>query len=217
MKISKDLSLRIVEYNVLFTILIVWLHTSSIFGVSSEIQNIAIVSVPCFFTISSFLYFLSFDFGDIWTCYKHKVSQRVKSLLIPFVLFNILAFISSIVLYYFHPVDYFMPDDIKKMGIIKFVYESVANGPLWYLRALFEFILVAPLVGWVIHKSKWSILLIIPLFFLGRYFRYSSFPYWIVNIFCGAWCAIYYDWLCGLKLLYINILKIGGCFWELPD
>lgn len=92
-KLSKEVSQKLTNANVLFTILIVWLHVSADYNLPKWIIGIAVYSVPCFFAMSSFLYFRSFDFDYPWKSYKSKVWGRFKSLIVPFIIFNIVGFL----------------------------------------------------------------------------------------------------------------------------
>ena len=105
MKIDKSLSIKLTEVNVAMTILIVWLHIAPIFNLPQWVQQIAIIAVPCFWTISSFLYFASFDFSSPWISYKSKLLARTRTILVPFIVFNIFGLLFSLTLLQIHPVD----------------------------------------------------------------------------------------------------------------
>lgn len=53
-------------------------------------QGICRVAVPCFFLISGFLFFKGLERWD-WQAWTRKVGRRVHTLLIPFLLWNLLA------------------------------------------------------------------------------------------------------------------------------
>lgn len=195
MRIDKNLSIKLTQVNVVMTVLIVWLHTAPFFDLPWWVQQIAIIAVPCFWTISSFLYFGSFDFTSPWASYKSKVFSRTRTVLIPFIVFNIFGLVFSLALHQIHPVGNHPLDGVNATNIMSALYHSKWNGALWYLRALFEFVLIAPLLGYIIRSTKWSILLLIPIYMLCRFAPYSSFPYWMVNIFTGAYIAIWYEWI----------------------
>lgn len=206
-KISKNISLKLTNANVLFTILIVWLHVSSNYDLPLWVGNLAIVCVPCFFAISSFLYFKSFDFENPWISYREKLRTRFSSLLIPFFLYTFIGFLINIVFHVLHPVSS-NPLYSFLENPLWYIIESKANGPLWYLLSLFEFVLFAPILGWIIKRSKLSILLLPILFYICKDFRYIYFLYWMPNIFLGAYLCIYYDWFSRMKTSYLTLL--GG-------
>lgn len=62
--ISQELSAKISAVNVILTLFIVWMHVSASFNVPENLIRFTAVSVPCFFAISAFFYFISFDFKD---------------------------------------------------------------------------------------------------------------------------------------------------------
>ena len=87
------------------------------------------------------------------------------------------------------------------MGLFKYLLECRANGPLWYLLALYSFFLIAPILGMIIRISRYSIFLVIPLFFVCRDMSYNTFPYWIANLFFGSYLAIYFGELKNNRIL----------------
>lgn len=216
MKIDKNLSIKLTEVNVVMTILIVWLHIAPIFNLPQWVQQIAIIAVPCFWTISAFLYFASFDFSSPWMSYKSRLFTRARTILVPFIVFNIFGLLFSLALFQIHPVDYHPLDGVNAGNCLQALYHSKWNGALWYLRALFEFALIAPSIGYIIRATKWSILLVVPIYLLCQYAPYSSFIYWMVNIFTGAYIAIWHEQLIAYytryKKLYIStlIIILGG-------
>lgn len=192
MKISTELSRKITAANIIFTFLIVWHHLSWNYG-PTEITTISGIAVPCFFALSSFLYFISFDFNQLWISYTQKVRSRTFSLLMPFVIYSLVGIVFWFIASKYNGGSKNPIEDIQTYGLFNYIFKCKPNGPLWYLLALYSFVLIAPLLGMVIKISKYSILLIIPLFILSHHFDYHSFPHWIANLFFGAYVAIYFD------------------------
>lgn len=209
-KLSQAASIKLSFVNIVLTILIVWLHVSSYYDLPESVGNIAIISVPCFFAISSYLYFISFNFEDVFGCYKSKLKTRVKSLLIPFIIFNIFGLIFSIIAYKVHPTYYNPIEELTLPKIPILLYRSQFNGPLWYMRALFEFVIVAPMIGWILSKHKYSLLLVLPLYFICGTISYFSFLHWMIPICLGAYIAIYYNEVVSLYNRTPRLLKWGG-------
>lgn len=189
--LSQTASIKLSFVNIVLTILIVWLHVSSYYDLPESVGNIAIISVPCFFAISSYLYFISFNFEDVFGCYKSKLRTRVKSLLIPFIIFNILGLIFSLIAYKVHPTDYNPIEELTLSRIPMLLYRSQFNGPLWYMRALFEFVIFAPVIGWILSRHKYSLLIVLPFYFICGTISYFSFLHWMIPICLGAYLAIY--------------------------
>lgn len=193
-KISPELSTKLKVVNVILTIFIVLLHVNnSVSQLPFEYLGFTSIAVPTFFAISSFLYFITFDFNNSLTSYKKKLKSRFRSLLVPFFLFNVLGLIAGIAWYRISSGEEPVFGELTWSNFPDKLYYSYFDGPLWYLRLLFEFVLIAPLFGWVIKRTKYSVLLVIPLYLLGERFNYYLMPYWSVAFFTGAYMAIYFD------------------------
>ena len=206
--ISDTVSSKLRNANVLFTILITWGH------VAWDLPYWAIgffaVSVPCFFAISSFLYFKSFDFDHPFQDYKKKVVGRFKSLVIPFLIFNAVGFVVKLLFHIVHPAVYKNPvDDLLNGNVLFYILGSDANGPLWYFLSLYAFVLVAPIMGYIIRLSKYTILLLPLIYWLFKDFSYYSFPYWMVEIFIGTYIAIFYEEIRNSRILDNKFISGG--------
>ena len=65
-------------------------------------RNIGDISVPLFFFISGFLFFYHIENFDI-AIYKKKILKRIKSLLIPYLLWNTLFFLYLFIFFIYFP------------------------------------------------------------------------------------------------------------------
>lgn len=110
----------------------------------------------------------------------------------PFLIFNLLGLIISLTYYKLFPSGNRPFEELSLSNFPKMLYWSEFNGPMWYMRALFEFVLIAPIFGWLIRISRYSIFLLVPIYFLGEQFGYLTMPYWSFEIFTGAYIAIYF-------------------------
>ena len=145
------------------------------------------IGVPLFFLISGFLFFYRKDFdGNV---YKQKLRSRAKTLLVPFVLWNIIAilikashslpFLASIfpnankTEFIFTPIRLFNTffANFKNEGIfvtpITDELEEISqfpypvDGPLWYVRELMVMILLSPIIFWLIRRmGKWFVIVL---------------------------------------------------------
>lgn len=74
---NKELSSKITNANVLFTIFVVCLHARpSNLGVYHIVGTIADAAVPNFFVISSYLYFSSFCWEETCKSYFSKIKKK---------------------------------------------------------------------------------------------------------------------------------------------
>lgn len=131
--------------------------------------------------------------------YKSKIFSRLRSLIVPLLIFNAAGLIISQSYYHINPWASNPLEGLSLSTLPEWLYGSKFNKALWYLRALFEFVLIAPVFGWLIRISKYSILLVIPLYLFGMQFSYFMLFYWSVCIYTGAYIAIYFD---GIKRVY---------------
>ena len=65
------------------------------------IHLVADVAVPAFFFIAGYLLYANIDFT--WNNYVHKLRNRVKSLLVPYLLWNTICFLLIVVLQLIKP------------------------------------------------------------------------------------------------------------------
>lgn len=150
-----------------------WLiYTISLFS-----EVLASICVPTFFVISGYLFFYRSDFdGHI---YIQKLKKRFRTLMIPYLLWNLIALLAVLVKMlpifssFFQNINdieirfslirlfntFFYGDGTN--GILVYPYlaaPSVSplpiNGPMWYVRDLMVIILLTPLVYWLVKKLK---------------------------------------------------------------
>ncbi|SFC13079.1 Surface polysaccharide O-acyltransferase, integral membrane enzyme [Xylanibacter ruminicola] len=178
-------------------------------------EVLARLCVPSFFFISGFLFFNRDNFNK--KIYFQKLNTRMRSLFIPFILWNIIAaaFIlckSTIPLVsnYYPPIDInfsfvrllntFLCNS-NNSGIL--VYPSdfpppmdfcPINIPLWYVRELMIMVLLSPLVYWIIKKEgRYAIIIIGFIWYTTPFLlpESSYFPMFIQALFFFSWGAFY--------------------------
>lgn len=134
------------------------------------------IAVPVFFLVSGFLFFFNFKQWS-WCGYKNKIKSRIKSLLIPYVAWNLLAFIISLCV--------IIGGVVIKGNSMQNVYDFISNGmsrifidyhiwgtsrvnilgcpcystgpldlPLWFLRDLIVVSFMTPLIYFFVKKTK---------------------------------------------------------------
>lgn len=106
------------------------------------------IAVPLFFIISGYLFFQKFDgsFG----AYKSKIKKRFSSLLIPYILWNLLAFFFYWSIGVAHSSDF-----LSSFWVVNYHSgHSPADGPLWFLRTLILLLPLSPLI-YIVNKRRW--------------------------------------------------------------
>lgn len=108
------------------------------------------VVVPCFFFISGYLFYLNYTQKD----YLRKLRTRIRSLLVPYLLWNtIFAFLWYVVVRYYpeYVSDHFSFDGFWDVfsGIILCHYSV-----LWYVGVIFVYALLSPLIWQMVCRKK---------------------------------------------------------------
>lgn len=108
------------------------------------------VIVPCFFFISGFLFYRNYTPDD----YLRKLRTRIRSLLVPYLLWNAvfaLLWYVTIRLWPEYVSDHFPFDGIWDVisGILSCQYTV-----LWYVGVIFVYALLAPLIWYMVCRKK---------------------------------------------------------------
>lgn len=115
-------------------------------------QTLVKVAMPVFFVMSGYLFFANVDKWDL-TTYKKKILRRMKSLLIPYLIWNLLmavklkTFSWSMFWVYWEPagrqMDWFGHEQLMTAPV---------NMPLWFLRDLMVVSLFTPIIYILVRK-----------------------------------------------------------------
>ena len=130
-------------------------------------QTLVKVAVPVFFIMSGYLFFANVDKWDI-TTYKKKILRRIKTLLIPYLIWNLLmavklkTFSMSIFWAYWDPtgkqIDWFGHEQLMT---------APANMPLWFLRDLMVVSLLTPIIYILIRKMGLWLMAVLTVLYLS--------------------------------------------------
>ena len=127
-------------------------------------EGVCRVAVPIFFFISGYLFFVRLEHWDT-KAWAGKLKKRVKSLLVPYLIRNIIAFLILLVIEYGKMM-------IKNTLALQFqdlqaLYNNVGglrmfwdaksgyplNDPLWFIRNLLVYVTVAPIIYLFLKKD----------------------------------------------------------------
>ena len=138
-------------------------------------------AVPLFFAISGYLFF--YQIGDFtMEVYKHKLKRRVRTLLVPYIVWNLLALIiftakdlatGSDLTYPLSLNAWWGIRDIGGSGMNWLgynVHECTAplQVPLWFVRDLIVLTLLSPLLHFFLKKYSKTLLLILALLYFAH-------------------------------------------------
>ena len=136
------------------------------FTIANAVQEIAGtngltgVAVPMFFLISGLLFFKGVN--HVNDCLP-KIRKRVRSLLVPYVIWNAIFVLWYLILQNLPGVGGFINNDIVgkvlTQDIGSDIYELLwkpVNFPLWFLRDLMIMVVVSPVLFYLIKYLKWG-------------------------------------------------------------
>lgn len=138
-------------------------------------KGIAELAVPLFFLISGFLFFYLSEFNII--TYKNKLKRRIRSLLIPYLFFNILYMLYVLMTQLFLPnitspdrkliIDYNIIDYIDSFWSFDGIdHYAPIYGPLWFIRDLIVINILSPVIYFLIKKTDFFYLVTLSLLFI---------------------------------------------------
>lgn len=145
---------------------------SLILGASGPLRGLCIffqegicrLAVPCFFLISGYLFFCGLENWD-WNLWKEKIKRRGLSLLLPYLLWNIIAFLVFWAFSNLGGGNVSFAQEYLKYGGLK-MFWSVEGGiplgikaypvdsPLWFIRDLMFYALITPAIFLFIRWTK---------------------------------------------------------------
>lgn len=130
-------------------------------------QTLVKVAVPVFFIMSGYLFFANVDKWDVVT-YKKKILRRIKTLLIPYLIWNLLmavklkTFSMSMFWAYWDPtgkqIDWFGHEQLMT---------APANMPLWFLRDLMVVSLLTPIIYILARRLGYWLMAVLTVLYLS--------------------------------------------------
>ena len=187
---AKQLNTSFEEYNFIFELL--W-------------RTIFQIAVPLFFLISGYLFFCNVDSFDVKT-YGRKLKKRAKTLLVPYLIWNLLMLVVMYTGQQFFPSmmsgnsmlvsEFRLKDWLLSFWDISYRtgggLSQPANGALWFIRDLMIVMVLSPLIHACIKYFKFIgviILIVVYLFGVERIFDSLSMTA-VLFFTLGSWFGI---------------------------
>lgn len=135
---------------------------------SSGIGNIC---TPTFFLLSGYLFFRSLNIfsADIWTQIRKKQLKRVRTLLVPYLVWNSIYMLFYMFIARIPFISSFMRNqamEISFVNILKGILFHEANFAFWYMATLIILVALTPLIA-LILKCKGAFIIVFALVALG--------------------------------------------------
>lgn len=232
---SEQFSNKLSYVNYVLSIFIVITHTYCVdyadIGAVNSFQNKVIrcfleifqshvcqTVVPTFFAISGYLFFRNFTINDL----SRKWKSRIKTLLIPYLLWNLIAFV-----FYYVISNIPITRGFLSMNPISLTVQSVLEGVLlhsftvlWFVKVLMIFVIAAP-AFYLLLKSKTVAVVVLFLFIaVGIFYPHKSINtalYTLAFYFLGAYMGTYHKTLVENKrekwqIVLISVLAVVTLF-----
>jgi len=143
-------------------------------------KHIGAIATSCFFLFSGYLFFWKVDEGEFsfkWVLAKWK--KRIKTLLTPYLLWNLLMVTSMLVM-----------KDLTMDPLYWFV-TGPANFPLWFLRDLIIMSVLAPVLYLIFKELKWISLAALLIVYLSPLDPQLPYMNSIFYFGVGVWAATF--------------------------
>lgn len=199
MKIDSYNSQKIKILSFWMIVMVVYIHSYYLEAESMALPNfvqrlggsITSVAVPLFYAISGFLFFNGIQ--QVEQCWP-KINKRVSTLLVPYVIWNIIFVLWYVVLAYTPGVSVFVNSDMLSdlslshpIDAFNYLFIKPAGFQMWFLRDLILFIICTPILYIAIKRIKWFAFFVV-LCATGWMARF-----WMTSFVLGGTLSICYD------------------------
>lgn len=194
----------------LMSVLVFFIHISSFHNYAdtgnlmSRINGILAITikegftrfaVPLYFIIAGALFFRDYSNDR----YVPKLRSRVRTLLIPYLLWNAIWMVFSIVTSYSFLSRFFIGREkfeITPLNVILSLVHHKCNGPFWFIFDLIVFVVCSPLIDFLTRTKKRAILSVVVLVVLNLmgygipssiFYNNTSIIYYMIGVAIGKY------------------------------
>lgn len=167
MIISNYNSSKIKIFNTVLILMVLYIHSYYLEGEQYTLvlalqrflggSGVFIVANNLFFLLSGLLFFNGIN--TVKDCLV-KIKKRIRTLVIPYLLWNIIFVLWYVLLAIIPGVKPFVNSDVLSLlkdplTAFKYLYIEPANFPLWFIRDLISFTFLSPLIYYYLKYMKW--------------------------------------------------------------
>lgn len=151
------------------------------------------VAVPLFFVLSGASLFRNYSIKN----YPAKVKARIKTLVIPYLIWNIVGMLFFIATSYTFVSKYFMGRqifEITPVNVFLSIFHYQCNSPFWYVFALICYVAISPLIDRLISKKFLGVITVSALLLLLHFdillpkwliYNPNSIVFFVLGCFIG--------------------------------
>jgi peptidoglycan/LPS O-acetylase OafA/YrhL len=232
-EISREASNKIQWIKFIGCILVVLCHSTTykVFNISGLQEKIidyffcypAAIGVRIFFVLSGFLMYKNVNIADnkitIYNQLKKKIASRVKSIFIPYIIFNVVWMIFTIVVqnipFIRGKIDSMLLFEGGWRNVLEGIFLYKYNGVAWYLWVLIIVTVCSPIIYFMLHRKTCGFICLC-LIFLACMLSYpSNIPFFVIMsthslfFYCfGAYVAMHHFDIINRDLSH---LRYAGC------
>ena len=133
--------------------------------------------VPAFFIISGYLFFMNVEGRTISKWYRDKIKKRAKTLLLPYIIWNLITLTLDFLKYVRHSICWINYGDTSLWGVINktfFDYMPI-DLPLWYIRDLIFLVIFSPALYYLLKRVTYLFVIVIGIwYFIGGNFMITG-------------------------------------------
>ena len=170
-------------------------------------------AVPLYFIISGALFFRDYDDKK----YFDKIKKRIKSLLIPYLIWNVIWMLFDIATSYSFASEYFLGREKFELSFLSFfnaIFHYKCNGVFWFVFDLMFFVLISPVIDKLVHNRYIGmgvtfLLAVLCLFNIGLpetvFFSQTAIIYYFIGAIIGKH---YFEGFCKKSSLITQIISV---------
>jgi len=215
----------------LLSILVFFIHNSSFYNYSNAEGALSAAngflahvvrytltefSVPLYFIISGALFFRNYSSDQ----YVSKLKSRVRTLLIPYLMWNVIWLLFDIVTSYTFISNYFLGREkyeLSTINVLLSIFHHKSNGPFWFLFDLIFFVLLTPVIDFLTRTKRRSIITItaaVTLCLMGWglpsqiFFQHTAHVYYFIGVLVGKYGLAYFAQPSSLRMRVVSLLVL---------
>ena len=216
--VDRPLSLKLSRLSFVAAVMVVLQHAYAPYwsGTLEKVLCFGVViwDVPYFFVVAGILLFKDYD-GWSLSWYRCKVFGRIRTLLVPYVCWTIYGIVLGAIAVWIglRPNTFHFNDISWWFSATGISEASMYAGHLWFIRRLFLFVLISPLIAWCAKRIGWWLM---PLFLVMYVFNFKSAATWsnLAFFYFGACCVIRSDQLIRQKIGKLGFVTVA-CFYAM--